>query len=516
MLYCFFVAKGVGPGKPFCFIFGRRGVDFMKYLKIVSFHILLLLPIIARAQAEGNIWEPAPFTTYSFIHGDANTIEAHNKLDSFYHKLQAIKATRKGKVSIVHIGDSHLQADGITSVVRNGFQQFFGDAGRGLVFPYQLAGSNAPHDVKSSSNVSWKSNRLTSPDKPITTGISGYGIHSAAKNAFVNLQLKETDGKQDSFNRLVFFLGNDSVSYMLGDSGLASPIPVVTHRHTVGATVAVNTSFMLKGFELGKASAPEPCDFSFYGVSLERKDNAGVLYHTIGVNGARYSQFLQSGLFWEQLKALEGDLFIVSLGTNEAQNQFVNEQEFIAICDSFVKRVEAIAPKAAVIITTPAGSYYKIKKPNKSIQTVSAAINKYCSKSGNPCWDLFKISSGFEGTAAWKKYNLISHDGVHYNNLGYQLQGSLLLGAFASGYNNYIKSHPYKAPAKVVAPPRTSDIIVKPDIVKKEQEKKMVAPAPPAKPAPEARPEPKKAEPQNTEVVGPQKRKSNIVVEYSD
>ncbi len=488
----------------------------MRYFITILFTILFAVPALVLAQSQNDIWEPNSIAKYAFVHENENTIAAYGKLDAIYAKLQAIKHTGKGRVNIIHIGDSHLQADGITSVVRNGFQQFFGDAGRGLVFPYQLAATNAPHDIKSTSNTTWKSNRLTSPNTPVKTGISGYGIHSAGKNAFVNLQLKDIEGKQDSFDRMVFFLCNDSVCYRLSDSNLPTPIMVNTTRNNTGA-VTVNSDLMLKGFELGKVNSPDFSDFSFYGVSLEKKNNSGVLYHTIGVNGARYDQFLINDLFWSQLKDLQGDLFIVSLGTNEAQNQFINEVAFIDACSDFVKKIHSIAPGAVVLLTTPAGSYFRNKKPNKSIQNVTAAINRYTEQNKIPAWDLFKITGGFTSIPAWKKYDLMSHDGVHYNNAGYQLQGALLLNAFTTGYNNYVKSHPYKAEVKVPksAPTlKTSDIIVKADIPKKEEPKKQAVSF--QKVVPDARPKQNKTDSAATETIGPGKRKSNIVVEYSD
>ncbi len=43
---------------------------------------------------------------------------------------------------------------------------------------------------------------------------------------------------------------------------------------------------------------------SFYGVSL-KKDQRGIIYHSIGVNGARYDQFNIDSLFCEQGKSAE-------------------------------------------------------------------------------------------------------------------------------------------------------------------------------------------------------------------
>ncbi len=432
--------------------------------------LLLLTSGSVFGQADSNSWLPAPPPHYSFIKYDENVIGKRYKLDSFYFKLAAIRHTHKGRVNIIHIGDSHLQADGITSVLRYGFQDYFGDAGRGLVFPYQLAATNAPHDIQSSSNTTWKSNRLTSPDKPVKTGIAGYGLQCGTRNSVVRMHLKETDGRQDRFNHMLFFLGGDSTGYRVTDSAIPYPVMAYWSRNASFGMADVRTDSLLTGFELSRVGEAES-DFSFYGVSLDRKEASGVLYHTIGVNGARYDQFLQQPLLWQQLQALHGDLFIVSLGTNEAQNQFVNEQTLIGYCDSFVKCIHKIAPHAEVIITTPCGSYFKQKKPNKSISKVTDAYKRYCEEKEISCWDAFNICGGLEGIPAWKKYNLISHDLIHYNNEGYHLQGLLLLNALAKGYTNYEKVHPWK-PAKIAvaavkpAPPVTKPKTIVTEVVK--------------------------------------------------
>ncbi len=419
------------------------------------------------AQNNNDSWTPIPAQHYGFIHYDENVISLPDGLDAFFQKLQLLKHTHSGRVNVIHIGDSHTQADGVTAVVRLGMQEYFGNAGRGLVFPYQLANSNAPHDIRSSSNTSWKSNRLTSPDKPIATGISGYGIHTANQNATVNIGLKDMDGRQERFNRLVFFLCNDNVCYRMTDSNLASPFVFNTTKSTSDNSFTVNTESLITGFQLTKVSSSVPVEYSFYGVSLEKRDTPGVLYHTIGVNGARYDQFLQNDLFWSQLKDLNGDLFIVSLGTNEAQNPSVNEASFAATCDSFIRMIRHIAPHAAVLITTPAGSYFRKKKPNASIQNVANALKMHCNASRIPYWDLLKVSGGVPGTLSWKKQSLISQDLVHYNNAGYYLQGQLLLNALAKAYNHFDKMHPYIA--RKAAPVKSSTQsakIIKEEVVK--------------------------------------------------
>lgn len=426
--------------------------------RIILLFALLCYSCVAKAQADSNTWTPIPAPAYGFVKPSENKLANTSQLDSVFYKLQSIRRSHSGRLNIIHIGDSHIQADGMTSVVREGMQDFFGNAGRGLVFPYQLAGSNAPLDIRSGSNTSWKSNRLTFPDKPIATGVSGYGIHSGSQSATVTIGLKDMEGKQERFNHMVFFLCNETVCYQLSDSGMAAPVTFYTQRNANNNSVTVNTDEMITGFRLARVNAPDNADYSFYGVSLEKRDTPGVLYHSIGVNGARYDQYVQNEMFWDQLKELHGDLFIISMGTNEAQTPALNQAAFIAGVSAFVQMIHKTAPNAAIIITTPAGSYYRKKKPNKAVESVATALDNYCKASGITCWDLFKVSGGMAGTVGWKKTGLISHDLVHYNNAGYKLQGLLLLNAMAKAYNQYTHLHPYKPAKPAVPAPKKTEV----------------------------------------------------------
>ncbi len=485
---------------------------------VIVNRIILLFGLLgcsrAWAQADSNTWIPNSPQAYSFIKSSENVLSNSHQLDSVFHKLQNIHRAHSGRLNIIHIGDSHIQADGMTSVVRQGMQDFFGNAGRGLVFPYQLAGSNAPLDIRSGSNTSWKSNRLTFPDKPIATGISGYGIHSGSQSATVTIGLKDMDGTQERFNRMVFFLCNETVCYQLSDSGMSAPVTFYTQRNANNNSVTVNTDEMITGFRLARVNAPDNADYSFYGVSLEKRDTPGILYHSIGVNGARYDQYVQNEMFWEQLKELHGDLFIISMGTNEAQTPALNQQAFAANCAAFVQVIHKIAPHAAVIITTPPPSYFKKKKPNAAVQSAANALENYCQSAGVSCWDLFHVSGGLPATVNWKKTDLLGHDLVHFNNAGYKLQGLLLLGALSKAYNQYTHQHPWQpakpvnTPVPIKPQPRTQKIeneVQKPVFNKPASVPATPRPADTANPTPAITP----AEPAT-------RPGSHIKVEYSD
>ena len=398
---------------------------------------VLLISLYNNSQAQSiPITDNSISRNYSFIRTVFNSVLNTSGLDSFYSKLYTLKTTGQGVVSVVHIGDSHIQADFLSGVVRNNLQQFFGNAGRGLVFPYQLALSNAPSDISSSSNTRWQFNRVAHPEIPISYGVSGYGIKTDTEGASLSFSLKPDGNGPQSFNRLKFFLdSNETNSWLLQANNSSTPFLVQKAGDSLYAAVALEESTNSFSF----SSLPSGNTKQFYGVSLENS-SPGILYHAIGVNGARYDQYNIASLFWKQLAGLNADLFIISLGTNEAQGSGFGEAGFQKELSLFIQKIKTVAPKAAVLITTAADSYKK-RKFNTVLKQINGSLVNYCDQNNIPSWDLYRITNGYGSSYNWAKKGLMNRDRIHFTAEGYRIQGILLFNALAKGYNSYISNY---------------------------------------------------------------------------
>lgn len=391
-------------------------------------------PVFSQAD---NSWQADDAPKYGFIREGYNKISNANQLNPMFERLFGLQQEHKRVVHIVHIGDSHIQADMMTAVLRKGFQRQFGDAGRGLVFPYQVARTNGPEDVTSGSTAVWKTNRNSRPEIPIATGISGYGMHTEQRDATFYVTLKGDTATGSYFDKIRLFPGNDSSCYTLTYNGSLSETGCSGNRsHNHG--LLIRLSEKTQSVTIAKTyTATDSLDF--YGLSLEKQNQPGIIYHTIGVNGAQYYQYNQAPMFWQHIGALRADCYIISLGTNEAQNQRLNVDSFLAQVDTMVTRLKAARPNAVVVLTTPPGSYFRKKAPNKAVHTVRDAIMAYCEQKQLSCWDLFSVTHGEKGTVAMAKAGILRPDRVHFSREGYELQGALLLKAFADSWNNWLQ-----------------------------------------------------------------------------
>lgn len=378
--------------------------------------------------------------SYPFINAANNRIVNGKGLNPFFQKLLGLKKENKGVLSIVHIGDSHIQADYFTEIIRTGLQQFFGNAGRGLVFPFQLAQSNAPPDINSSSNTPWEYNRLAHPEIPIASGISGYCIRTNFSGAAIDIGLKpDLKYTPQTFDRLKLFLKIDStVSWILQAANNNPPFLIRKEESDTAVFKEVVLDQSTDSFTL--SSLPSDSLKEFYGVSLERSD-PGIIYHTIGVNGATYNSYNSAPLFWKQLPALKADLYIISLGTNEAQKTGLDRATFLQQMDIFFANLKLISPDAAVLITTPADDFYKRHRPNAFLKQINSGITSYSTVHNLPLWDMYRITGGHGSSYKWLKRGLMNKDRVHFTNEGYRIQGALFFNALSKEYNLFLNSN---------------------------------------------------------------------------
>lgn len=401
------------------------------------FIFLLFLFISMQTKAQTNLlWklQTHDFNKNKAIDSTLNKLENNISLLSFLEKLYKIKTEKSvEKVIIVHIGDSHIQADMMTCETRNEFQTFFGNAGRGLFFPFQVAKSNAPSDIISSSKNNWTSSRLTKIDTTITCGIAGFGLQTRDLNATINFEMRTINGKKETFNKVDFFHGK----------GLKEATIEFNDGFNV---VKIDSTSEFSSFDLGVSISNFKLSFTkkdslalkFFGSSISKKEASGIIYHAIGANGAKFSDFNKTRLFWKQLPKLNADCYIISLGTNEAQDQNLTSEQFLLQIKTLVEKLKKLSPNAAIVLVTPPLSYFKQQRPNAVLKMMSEVIKTYSTENGITFWDFFNISKGLNGASAWKKMGLLRPDLVHYSKEGYALQGNLLADAFAKLYNEFV------------------------------------------------------------------------------
>jgi lysophospholipase L1-like esterase len=415
----------------------KRGSTLLKAMSISC------LAVTYAAQAQDTI----SFNYKSFgLESDINNVirnEGH--LDDFYESLFQLKKGLPMNVNVVHIGDSHIQADFLTNSVRRNFQKEFGNAGRGLIVPGRVAGTNEPFNIQTSSTAPWKGKRGIFINDPTPIGIGGITITTDQPNTKLYIYMNDL-WLDYSFNTVTLFYQKDITSFNISvkDSSYAELGSFGPYSSEPFSNYAkLKLPYLTGGLvlELVK-TAPEQSQATIFGINLENGKN-GLLYHSIGINGAKYAHYNAALYFAKQTRALVPDLFIISLGTNEALDFPYLDKNFTQHVDKLISSLREYNPTAKIILVTPPEVFRKKIKMNPGIPTIRQQIIQYAVENGLAFWDMYKALGGENSAQAWRKAALLRDDGIHYTRDGYDYQGNLLYYALIKGYNNYVRDrHP--------------------------------------------------------------------------
>lgn len=385
---------------------------------------------------------------YPFLKTELNYIKNDTLgLDKFYLALKKLNSGNNATVNVAHIGDSHLQADFVTTKVRKNLQLKYGNAGRGLVFPYKLAKTNEPGTYGTQSKSLWESKRIVqSSANPLTTGLAGITIKTNDSVADLFFQIHSKEAFDYSFNQIKLIHEKGLTTYDLIVKDENDNI-----RGFVNANLRSDNKFLsniildtaLTKFKLNayKRDSSLQRSVQLYGMVLSN-GKPGILYSMIGINGAEFRHYNKSEHFLEQLPILTPQLIIISLGTNDAYPPKFDANSFIRQIDSLITFITIKCPETSILLTTPGDSYRhkKIKNPNMPI--AGNIIKEYCRDNKLAYWDWLEIMGGYGSMAKWVKTGLGQGDKLHLTRAGYEVEGELLYQALVTGFENYLKRNP--------------------------------------------------------------------------
>lgn len=376
-------------------------------------------------------------------------------LQSFFAGLDSLRAGKDTVLTVVHLGDSHIQAGYYSGKMMRLMQAEFGNAGRGWVAPFKLGRLNEPDDYFITSTVrEWTMGRSTQVKKRTPLGPGGIGIRSTSPSINLNVYMAPQNGAGYSFNQAIFYRGEkampmlptgrlkDSVGVSLASVPAADGVLADTFRLSfLSDTLLLHSTRRKQGTDqLLPASS---FNNVYYGFSLTN-GKPGILYHSIGVNGAMYVNYTDE-TFIRRLALLRPALLIVSLGTNETFGTRFNRAEFGRQARAFVLLVKTYMPDAAVLLTTPPECYrrrYVNKKRtyvrNANTQLAAQTLVEVAREEGLACWDLFAATGGKGSCVDWQEEKLMRKDRIHFTKEGYREQGTLLYRALMQTYNKHL------------------------------------------------------------------------------
>ncbi|MCC6637907.1 MAG: hypothetical protein IT278_09300, partial [Ignavibacteriaceae bacterium] len=225
--------------------------------------------------------------TFPFLRTSQNFIEWQDEkaAEVFFSKLA--NASNK-KLRILHIGDSHLQADIYTGYIREELQKMYGMGGRGIVFPYSAAKTHSAYDYFTYSKGKWLFSKNTETSPLLQIGLAGYSISTTDPNANFKLVFSKTTLKSPK-NTIKIYTekGVSMFDVVLKVNGVAEPIILTSQDDQNRTVLQATVDSDLESIEVSfKKSNDQQTAFICYGIMLESTNENGVLYASTGVNGA--------------------------------------------------------------------------------------------------------------------------------------------------------------------------------------------------------------------------------------
>lgn len=335
---------------------------------------------------------------------------------------------------IVHIGDSHIQADWFSGRLRTLLQQQYGNAGKGLVFPYRQIKTNGPEGYSAVARAGFTADKIIRCKTACNVGIAAYNAHLPVGG------------------EVVFSLKNDSSSQyisVLFQSANPYSITINDDMDTSHYAIQQTPLYTISSYrnEVAPVFSVQAQDAVNLNGVIANNGNTGILYYTIGANGATFLNYNQSDLFFEQLRALQPDMVIVSLGTNESVSEMTTDSFRVQLA-AFQQRLEAVCGESVYLYTTPADNYLRkavtVRKKvkgrwrnqravsyvnNTHLEDIRGAIIDLCNSKHLMYWDLYEAMGGDESMKDWVRSGYAAKDHIHFSKGGYELQGQLLYQA---------------------------------------------------------------------------------------
>ncbi|MCQ2375563.1 MAG: GDSL-type esterase/lipase family protein [Salinivirgaceae bacterium] len=340
---------------------------------------------------------------------------------SFFQKL------KNGAVNIVHIGDSHLQADFFSGHLRKLIHQKYGSkvSPRGFVFPYAMASTNNPTNFRVSYSGKWESSSAL--NKP-TKGLGMSAIEVATCDSSASFGIKLLSDKMTEYKTT-----NVTVYSRISDTAVRPVLDYPTNAKLVAidsclGTYTWNFSKQTDSVSFKIITDSVHSTFCLQGLRFGLEDDK-INYHTLGVNGAQVASFLKCSSFSQQLSTLLSNLIIVSLGTNDSYAPSFDSVLFCRQVTRLVSNIRRAAPDALLLFTTPSHNIYKKQSLNPNAARAAKTICALASELQFSVWDFNALMGAPENFYEWQQLGLALNDGIHFSAKGYQFQAELLFSA---------------------------------------------------------------------------------------
>jgi lysophospholipase L1-like esterase len=381
---------------------------------------------------------PLPLPHYEFLNLAENVLHFPQQPNSFsdvWESLDRALFEDSASFNIVHMGGSHVQAGVLSERLREHFQNISPgmDAKRGLFFPFKLAKTNGPSNLRFERIGSWDAQRCAHNRHNAIWGMCGMEVSSISDTCGLDLYAIRTDSSRYGFHSFTLI---HNIEIQADQSLLkADRIEVdSTLRTTTYHWNTIQDSLSLRFYP------QEGEEVRIFGGLLDHQ-KGGIAYHEIGVNGASTKSYLRCEKMPKELELLQADLVVFGIGINDAymsQSNF-DREEFKLRYKAIAEQFRAVKENVQFLWITNNDSYYRRRYPNKNAFAVQEAMYELAEEYDGAVYDLFEVMGGLGSISDWERAGLAKADKIHFSRKGYVLQADMMFEAIRQAYGKHLE-----------------------------------------------------------------------------
>lgn len=370
----------------------------------------------------------------------------------------SIAASGAGPVRVIHFGDSQIEGDRMTNLIRNELQGKFGGNGPGLqpgiaAIPSFSVRQDHSENFKRYPGYGKRDPAVKHRRYGVTASFARYGdfvadslLDSIPPSVGWLKFMPSTNGygKVKSYSTVTLFYGHNRRPFklqMFADEALISE-----------DSIPANTSLKTRTWKF--ESTPKSIQIFFqgsdspeiYGVSLDGK--SGIQVDNVGLRGQSGTLFggLHQGTFKGMTNALDVKLLLLQFGGNTIP-YMKSEKAAKNYGQSFKNQINYLKrcmPDASVILIGPSDMATKVEGKMQTyplLPAVRDALKEGAFEAGAAYFDIFEVMGGMNSMIAWVEHKpaLAGKDYVHFTPRGAKKIARTFVASFMEDYATYQK-----------------------------------------------------------------------------
>lgn len=354
---------------------------------------------------------------------------------TFFDKVfEAMEGADSTKVRVVHYGDSQIEEDRISFVIRDTLQKMFGGDGQGMMparqrYTFSMRGSSSAALTR----YMIFSNRV---------GGNKYGPYADFTRLYGSTRLsygpsKIKDTKVRRFNEVTVLAGN------IQGNGLSITCQDSTMRFAAGE------NYVRAVFQVADSSENVSVNLSgtadIYGVLMD--NHTGVAVDNVPMRGCSGTIF--TAMNPDQLRDFYSEenvkLIFMQFGGNSVP-VIKNSSHISRFCTTVkkqIKFIQELAPDARIVYIGPSDMAKSIRGVRQTYPILPQLIDSLkctATSSGAAYWDIYGAMGGKNSMVAWvrSRPSLAANDYIHFTRKGAVLMGEMFAESLMLYYDYYL------------------------------------------------------------------------------